>query len=81
MGRPTAKLSGKRSPRNSTPKFYNLVRSNDGLYIDRFTIIFFAIADPLPELEQKTDSSCLLKLELLMVAIADPFSGLTNVAD
>jgi hypothetical protein len=77
----TAELSGKRSLRNSTPKFYNLARSNDGLYIDRFTIILFIVANPLSELGQKTDSLCLLKLELLICAVADPFSGFLNVVE
>jgi hypothetical protein len=47
-----------------------------------------AIADPLSELEQKTDSLCLPNLELMMFAlacvaqpIADPFSGLANAVD
>jgi hypothetical protein len=40
-----------------------------------------AIANPLSELEQKTDSPCLPKPELLSFAIANQFSGLTNLAD
>jgi hypothetical protein len=39
------------------------------------------IADPLSELEQKADSLGLPNLELLSLAIADLFSGLTNLAD
>jgi hypothetical protein len=78
----TAKLSGKRSPHNSTPKHYNIVRSNDGLYTDRFTIIFLCDhPDPLSQLNQKTDSSCLPNFKLLSFAILDPSSGLTNLAD
>jgi hypothetical protein len=77
----TVALSGKRSLRNSTPKYYNLVRSKDVLYIDRFTIILFIVDDPLSELGQKTDSLCLPNLELLSCAIADLPSGLANLVD
>jgi hypothetical protein len=44
-------------------------------------LFVFAIADPLSEPTQKTDSLCLPNLELLSFAIADPLPGLTNVAD
>jgi hypothetical protein len=75
-------LSGKRSLHNSAPKYYHLVRSNDVLYTDRFTIIFPCDRpDPLSELKQKTDPSCLPKFKLLVCAIADPFLGLTNLVD
>jgi hypothetical protein len=78
----TVKLSGKRSPYNSTPKYYHLVRSNDVLYTDRFTIIFLGDRpNPLSELNQKTDLPCLPNLKLLSFAISDPSSGLTNLAD
>jgi len=30
---------------NSIPKYYNFVRSNDGLYTDRFTIICLILGD------------------------------------
>jgi hypothetical protein len=73
-------LSGKRSPPTQHQNL-TIVRSKDVLYIDRFTIILFIVANPLSELGQKTDSLCLLKLELLVVAIADPFSALANLAD
>jgi hypothetical protein len=66
----TVELSGKRSPRNSTPKYYNLDRSNAGLYIDRLTIILFIVANPLSKLGQKTDSLCSPNLELLSCALA-----------
>jgi hypothetical protein len=44
-------------------------------------LFIFAITDPPSELEQKTDSSCLLNLELLSFVIADPLSGLANAVD
>jgi hypothetical protein len=44
-------------------------------------LFILAIADPLSEPTQKTDSLCLPNLELLSFAIADPFSALTNLAD
>jgi hypothetical protein len=44
-------------------------------------LFILAIADPLSELEQKTDSLCLPKPELLRFAIADLLSGLTNAVD
>jgi hypothetical protein len=46
-----------------------------------YQFLIFAIADPLLELKQKTDSPCLPKLRLLFYAIADPFSALTNAVD
>jgi hypothetical protein len=52
------------------------------LYTDRFTIIFPCDRpNPLSELNQKTDLPCLPNLKLLSFAIADPFLGLTNLAD
>ena len=36
----TAELSGKRFASYSTPQYLNIVRSHDGLYIDRLTIIY-----------------------------------------
>jgi hypothetical protein len=65
----TAQLSGKRSPCNSTPKSYNLVRSND-LCGDRFTIMLFIVTNPLSELKQKAGPLCLPNLELLVYALA-----------
>jgi hypothetical protein len=44
-------------------------------------LFVFAIADPLLEPTQKSDSPCLPNLELLSFAIADPFSALTNAVD
>jgi hypothetical protein len=67
---------------NSTPKYYHLVRSNNVLYTDRFTIIFLCDRPtPLSELKQKTDPSCLPNLKLLSFAISDSSSGLTHLAD
>jgi hypothetical protein len=69
-------LSGKRSPRNSTPKYYNLVRSKDVLYIDRFTKLSSTSTHTLSELANNADPLCLPKLELLVCAIADRFLDL-----
>jgi hypothetical protein len=44
-------------------------------------LFIFAIAEPLAELEQKTDPPCLPNLELLSFAIVDPFLGLANAVD
>ncbi|TRT73060.1 MAG: hypothetical protein EWV84_05640 [Microcystis sp. M_QC_C_20170808_M3Col] len=49
--------------------------------MDRLLLLFFAITLPLSELKQKTDLLCLPKPELLILAIVDPFSGLTNAVD
>jgi hypothetical protein len=57
-------LSGKRSPRNSTPKHHNIVRSKDVLCPDCFAILIYAIADPFSWTYQRSQPFQLAKSQL-----------------